>query len=231
MIPLKDDNPTSIFPYVTITFIVANVLIFFYQFSLGEGLNIFIYNFGAVPYLITNPQEAPPEIYTPAYLTLFTSMFLHGGWMHLIGNMLYLWIFGNNIEDQLGHIGFIVFYLGCGLLATAAHIMTDPSSKIPTVGASGAISGVLGAYLIRFPRARVLTLIWFGFFVRMVHLPALVFLGFWIMLQLLYGLPTLGGQTGGGVAYFAHIGGFAAGVGLFVLMRLLIGKRAGTRNF
>ncbi len=220
MIPLRDDNPTERFPVFTISLIVINVLVFFYQFSLGKESGVFIYNYGMIPYLVTHPNEIVEGIYFPAELTLFTSMFLHGGFMHLAGNMLYLWIFGNNIEDKLGHIGFLIFYVICGVLAGLAHLITAPNSQIPTVGASGAIAGVLGAYLIKFPRARILTLIWLGFFVRLVYIPAIVVLGFWFIFQLLFGLPTLGVEQGGGVAYFAHIGGFVAGLLFFLLISL-----------
>ncbi len=221
MIPLRDDNPTERLPIVTVGLIILNTAIFFYQLSLGYDSTRFIFNYGAIPYLITNPGATPEGIHFPSELTVFTSMFLHGGWMHLIGNMLYLWIFGNNIEDQLGHFKFILFYIACGVLAGLSHIITDPASKIPTVGASGAIAGVLGAYLIRFPRARVLVLIWFGFFIRMVYIPAIIVLGFWFIIQLASGLPTLGMTQSGGIAYFAHIGGFVAGIVLFLILNLL----------
>ncbi len=220
MIPLKDDNPTDSLPIVTVGLIILNCIVFLYQFTLGDNGISFIYNYGAVPYLITNPGMAVEGIYFPPEFTVFTSMFLHGGWFHLIGNMLYLWIFGNNIEDKLGHFTFIIFYILCGLLASAAHIATAPESQIPTVGASGAIAGVLGAYLIRFPKAKVLVLFWFGIFIRTIYIPAVIVLGFWFVIQLFSGLPTLGVEQGGGVAYFAHIGGFVAGILLFVLIML-----------
>lgn len=211
MIPLKDDNPTSTFPLFTIGIIVLNSLIFFYQQTLGEAATGFVFTYGAVPEKVTSFQMTE----FPAPLTILTSMFLHGGWFHLIGNMLFLWIFGKNIEDQLGHLRFLIFYLICGVLASLAHIMVTPHSSIPMVGASGAIAGVLGAYLIRFPNARILTLIWFGFFIRLVRIPAIFFLGFWFILQLLYGLPSLALRGTGGIAFFAHIGGFIAGLLLF----------------
>ncbi len=146
-------------------------------------------------------------------------MFLHGSILHVLGNMLYLWIFGDNVEDKLGHVKFFIFYILCGLAATLTHVATTPDSQIPMVGASGAIAGVLGAYMIRFPGARILTLIFFGFFIRIVRIPALFVLGFWFILQLLYGLPSLG-SVGGGVAWFAHVGGFIAGIFLFKLFAI-----------
>ncbi|MFQ5869490.1 MAG: rhomboid family intramembrane serine protease [Candidatus Zixiibacteriota bacterium] len=211
MIPLKDDNPTSTFPLFTIGIIVLNSLIFFYQQTLGEAATGFVFTYGAVPEAVSSFRMTD----FPAPLTILTSMFLHGGWFHLIGNMLFLWIFGKNIEDQLGHLRFLIFYLICGVIASLAHIMVTPHSSIPMVGASGAIAGVLGAYLIRFPNARILTLIWFGFFIRVVRVPAIFFLGFWFILQLLYGLPSLALRDMGGIAFFAHIGGFIAGLLLF----------------
>ncbi|HEY4485466.1 MAG TPA: rhomboid family intramembrane serine protease [Nitrospiria bacterium] len=227
MIPLHDDNPTEIIPLITIAFIIACVLAFFYQISLGPRAGqLFVYQFGAIPAVIFGRESLPREVLAvPASLSLITSMFLHGGFMHLIGNMLYLWIFGNNIEDAMGHARFVVFYLICGLAAAMSHALTDPGSTVPMIGASGAISGVLGAYLLLYPRARVLTLIPLGFFMQTFSLPASVLLGFWFVLQLISGALTAG-QGGGGVAWFAHIGGFAAGM-------ILIGffKRRSVRFF
>jgi len=228
MIPLKDDNPTSTFPLFTVGLIVLNSLVFFYQQTLGEAATGFVFTYGAVPEKVTSFQMTE----FPAPLTILTAMFLHGGWFHLIGNMLFLWIFGKNIEDQLGHLRFLIFYLICGVLASLAHIMVTPHSSIPMVGASGAIAGVLGAYLIRFPNARILTLIWFGFFIRVVRVPAIFFLGFWFILQLLYGLPSLAMRGMGGIAFFAHIGGFIAGLLLFPFWeRKLRRKRAYYRRW
>jgi rhomboid family protein len=212
MIPLHDDNPTERPPVVTIAFIVICGLVFFFQASLppqpGQAL---VFQYGAIPALIFGQAELPEGIVViPAYATLITSMFLHGGWMHLIGNMLYLWVFGNNIEDVMGHVRFVVFYLACGILAALSHALTDPSSTIPMVGASGAISGVLGAYVLLFPRAHVLVLMP-G--IGMTRVAAGFVLGMWFVLQLLSGGISIGGQ-GGGVAFFAHIGGFIAGMGL-----------------
>ncbi len=220
MIPLKDDNPTEITPYLTIFFIVTCVFVFLYQVSLpvkpGE---VFVYQYGAIPAVVFGYTQLPPELISlPAYGTLISSMFLHGGWMHLIGNMLYLWIFGNNIEDVMGHGKFIVFYFVCGILAALSHAAIDPESTVPMVGASGAISGVLGAYLLLFPRARVLVLIPLGFFTQMMHIPAAIVLGLWFVLQMVSGGMSLG-HEGGGVAFFAHIGGFVAGMALIGLFK------------
>jgi len=220
MIPLHDDNPTSLTPILTVALIVACSLVFFYQVSLppvpGE---VFVFRYGAIPALLFGHAAdlGADFVVVPASISLMTSMFLHGGWMHLIGNMLYLWIFGNNIEDVMGHTKFILFYLLCGVLAALSHALTDPSSPIPMVGASGAISGVLGAYLLLFPRAQVMILIPLGIFTRLMYVPAGFVLGFWFLMQLLSGGASLG-RGGGGVAWFAHVGGFLAGmvlIGLF----------------
>jgi membrane associated rhomboid family serine protease len=221
MIPLHDDNPTEINPLVTIALIVLCSLVFLYEVSLPEKSGeAFVFAYGAIPALIFGHEEALPEIAVgfPVTMTLFTSMFLHGGWMHLIGNMLYLWIFGNNIEDAMGHVKFVVFYVVCGLLAAMSHALTDPASAVPMVGASGAISGVLGAYLLLFPRAQVMVLIPLGIFTRTMYVPAGFVLGFWFVLQLLSGGMSLG-QGGGGVAWFAHVGGFVAGMALIGLFK------------
>jgi len=213
MIPLHDDNPTTLFPIVTIMLIVTCTLVFLWEVSLGPAGQKAIFTYGAIPAVVVGGKYLPPEINAiPAWMTVFTSMFMHGGWMHLIGNMLYLWIFGNNVEDAMGYARFIVFYLVCGVLAFLAHAMGDASSQIPTVGASGAISGVLGAYLLLHPRARVLVAIPFGFFIHTTRLPAALVLGFWFILQLISSSMTSPGQ--GGVAFGAHIGGFIAGMAL-----------------
>jgi membrane associated rhomboid family serine protease len=213
MIPLHDDNPTKIFPVLTIAFIVICTLVFLWEVSLGPAMQQAVFTYGAIPAVVVGGKYMPPQMdMIPSWLTVFTSMFMHGGWMHLIGNMLYLWIFGNNVEDAMGHVRFVIFYLLCGVLAFLAHAMGDTSSQIPTVGASGAISGVLGAYLLLHPRARVLVLIPLGFFIYTTRLPAALVLGFWFVLQLINSSATSGGQ--GGVAWGAHIGGFVAGMAL-----------------
>ena len=206
MIPLRDENPSRHFPFLTITLIALNLVLFVYEISLGGGLEPFIQNFGVIP---SKLMEGGPLVFP----TLFTSLFLHGGWLHLLGNMLYLWIFGDNVEDSMGPFRFLFFYLLCGLIATFTHIYFSPSSRIPTIGASGAISGVLGGYLVLFPRAHILTLVPVFYFIRMIHLPAYFLLTFWILFQLFSGFSSLpGSEASGGVAWFAHIGGFFSGI-------------------
>ncbi len=205
MIPLRDDIKSRRWPLVTVVFIVANCAVFVYEIGLGGGLRDFIRAFGFTPVLLTGGDTFPR-----AALTLFTSMFIHANFWHIGGNMLFLWVFGDNVEDVFGRIGFVLFYAVSGLGGSLLHFLMSRGSSIPSVGASGAISGVMGAYLLLYPRARILALIPFGFFLRASYIPALFFLGFWFVLQLLYGLASRGG--GAGVAYFAHIGGFAAGV-------------------
>jgi membrane associated rhomboid family serine protease len=229
MIPLKDDVPSQTFPLVNTVLIVANVLAFLYEFSLGHGLEAFIRHWGSTPIFFAqmfggaevvsrNGHLATPAV--PPLLTLFTSMFLHGGWLHLIGNMWYLFIFGDNVEDAMGHFRYIVFYLLAGLVSGLAQVLAAPLSTIPALGASGAIAGVLGAYLILYPRASVLTLIPLGFFIQTIRLPALLVLGFWFVIQLFYGLASLpGAGKTGGVAFFAHIGGFVTGLVLVKLFQ------------
>lgn len=215
-IPLKDENPTYRFPYITVFFIALNILIFLYQIFSPQGLQYHVYRMGAIPYEVTHfetlthfPRLSPP-------LTLVTSMFIHGSILHLLGNMLYLWIFGNNIEDFLGPLRFIFFYLLSGLGASLTHIFFNPNSQVPMIGASGAIAGVLGAYLILYPRARVLTLVFLFFFIRILPIPAFFVLGLWFIAQVL----NVG--IGGGVAWFAHIGGFLIGV---ALIKIYSGRR------
>lgn len=230
-LPLKDINPTTRTPVVTIALIAVNVLVFLYELSLGRDLGVFIAAYGAVPYEITHATDlvgryqGSPVVQAPGppfvWLTLITSMFLHGGVMHIAGNMLYLWIFGNNIEDLLGPVKFLLFYIGGGLVAAFAHILSAPDSPVPTVGASGAVSAVLGAYLVAYPRARVICLVFLVFFVQLVAVPAMVVLLFWFVIQALRGLASLGIEHASGVAWFAHIGGFAAGV---AGIKLLAGK-------
>lgn len=226
MIPFKDDNPTERYPVVTIGLIVFNILVYVYQLSLGRGQERFFFQMGAIPYEITHMVDIPPFALLPVPLTLVTAMFVHGGLMHLGGNMLYLWIFGDNVEDAMGRFRFLLFYLLCGIAASILHIVVDPNSKVPMIGASGAIAGILGAYLLLYPRARVYTLIFFFFFIQVIRLPALYVLGFWFLLQILYGLPSLGGISSGGIAWFAHIGGFVAGM---ILMKGFVRPRPAKR--
>lgn len=209
MIPYKDDNPTTTFPFVTIGIIVLNIFVFLYQGMSPSGVERYAFAYGAIPhYIITFDKVQPIH----PVLTIFSAMFMHGGFFHLAGNMLYLWIFGNNIEDRLGHLRFFVFYVFCGIASAYAHAITDTHSLIPMVGASGAISGILGAYLLLFPRALVHTLVFLGFFVTVVKIPALIVIGFWAIIQLINGLISTGFAREGGVAWFAHLGGFIIGL-------------------
>ena len=206
MIPLKDDNPTTSKPIITYCLIGICVLVFLVELSSSSYRNgSFFYSFGLIPSVFLGKLKLSHDLYViPSYFTLITSMFVHGGFMHLIGNMLYMWIFADNIEDSIGKTKFLIFYLLCGVGAAMAQVFTDTSSQIPMVGASGAIGGVLGAYLINHPNARVLVLIPFGFFSQLIKIRALYVLGFWFILQFF--------SSGGGVAYAAHIGGFISGI-------------------
>ena len=217
MIPLRDNLPTRHAPLVTLVLIGINAYAFLKLFWLGSyaGQRYILY-YGLIPCSLTGSCQVTGRAFSPE-VTLITSMFVHAGFFHFAGNMLYLWIFGNNVEDAMGKVRFVVFYLLCGLGAAYAQILMGPASRIPMVGASGAVSGVLGAYLLLFPHARVLTLIPLGFFIQFAEIRAVFVLGFWIVIQVLNGLLTFSFE-GGGVAWFAHIGGFAAGcllIGLF----------------
>jgi rhomboid family protein len=236
VIPLKDDVPSRSKPLVTWILIALNVAVYVYQLSLGlsadtggrAAAEAFVFEFGATPCRLTGTCDRGD--FPSPYVTIFTSMFLHGSPLHVAGNMLYLWIFGDNIEDALGHGRFLAFYLLSGVGAAAAQTVTSPTSVIPMIGASGAVSGVLGAYLLLFPYATILTLVIFGFFVRTVHIPAVIVLGFWIVLQLINGWLTvsasaMGRGEIGGVAWFAHIGGFLAGMVLLLLFRPRTSRR------
>ncbi|MFQ5574229.1 MAG: rhomboid family intramembrane serine protease [Terriglobia bacterium] len=220
MFPLRDENPTEIFPFVTIGLIALNVLIFIYQWSLGPaGLDEqFILTYSLIPYEVVNGVNIQPVGESNVYSTLLTSMFLHGGIVHILGNMWYLWIFGNNVEDSLGHGRFLLFYLLAGLGGSLLHVVSGPNSQVPSLGASGAISGVLGAYLILYPRARIITLIVVIIFIQVIKLPALLLIGFWLFFQLLSGAASVTAAAAGGVAWFAHIGGFLAGFALILLI-------------
>lgn len=212
MIPLKDDIASSRFPTVNVMLLSINALAFLYELSLGPGLSLFIRQTAAIPEQVLLAGAS-------GWASILYSMFLHSGWAHFLGNMLYLYIFGDNVEDALGHFKYLAFYLLCGFGAAWAHIVMEPGSTVPVVGASGAIAGVLGAYFLLYPKARVLTLVFFGFFVRVIKIPALAVLGFWIIFQLVFGLGSLSQRAqGGGVAWFAHIGGFFCGLGLIIIM-------------
>ena len=219
VLPLRDFIPTRRFPVLTVSIIVVNIIAFGYELlaEAGGALDQTFYTMGVVPFEVTN--NFGPSV----ALSFLTSMFLHGGFMHIAGNMLYLWIFGNNVEDRMGRGRFLVFYLLAGSIASVAQVLASPNSLLPTIGASGAIAGVLGAYIILFPNARVQTLIFLGYFARMAQLPALLVLGFWFVLQLFNGLLAFGMTQMGGVAWFAHVGGFVAGL---LLVRLFtLGRR------
>jgi len=220
MFPIWDDTPTKKFPLTTVILIALNSMIFLYQVSLGERFNEFIYSMGLLPFEITHHIDILPTGPSPIYLTIFSSMFMHGSVVHLLGNMLFLWIFGNNVEDYLGRKKFLFFYLICGISAAFTQILFNSDSTVPMVGASGAIAGVLGAYMVLYPRAKITTVIIIIFFIRLIKLPAIVVLGFWIIYQFLYGLSSLAATTGeGGVAWFAHIGGFICGIILIKLFK------------
>jgi membrane associated rhomboid family serine protease len=225
VIPLRDANPVRRVPIVTIGLIVACVAVFAYELgtqSTGgdSALEAMFRRYGLVPANLTAALSGHRADLGRELLTIPTSMFLHGGWLHLIGNMLYLWIFGNNIEDRLGRLRFLVFYLVGGFAAAATQVLIAPHSAVPVIGASGAIAAVLGAYLVLFPRARVLSLVFLGFFYQLLEVPALIVLGLWFVLQLIDGLASLGVESSaGGVALFEHIGGFILGVVVGLLLR------------
>jgi len=220
MIPFRDSNPSGTKPVVTVAIIVANVVVFGYELALGRQLDAFVMHYGLIPALVTGGLPIEGFNWPDKAIRFVSTMFLHGGWLHLIGNMWYLWLFGDNIEDRLGHVRFGLFYLACGFAASLVHIASDPSSLVPTVGASGAIAGVLGAYMVTFPHARIATFVPTFFLPMVVELPAVLVLGFWFVTQLFNGTFTiaLAAQTTGGVAWWAHIGGFVIGV---MLIRVL----------
>ncbi len=209
MIPLRDSQRSNSTPVITIGLIVVNVLAFLYQTSLDRfSLNHVIMEYGVVPSRLQ-------------LTSLVTSMFLHGGWMHLIGNMWFLWIYGDNVEDILGHAKYLIFYLACGVAAALAHVALNGDSRVPTIGASGAIAGVMGAYMVKFPRARIITLIFLFVFVTTIEIPAYVILLYWFVIQIFSGVGSIGYSqiSQGGVAWFAHVGGFVTGIILVMLMR------------
>jgi membrane associated rhomboid family serine protease len=222
LIPFKDDNPTRTIPFVTIAIILLNVVVFFYEIFYPGGMDALVLNYGAIPRDLLTLHGMQP---VGAFATVFTSMFMHGGLLHIGGNMLYLWIFGDNIEDALGHFRYIAFYLLAGLVAAYSNALADPRSVAPMIGASGAISGVLGAYLLLYPRARVNTLIFLGIFIQVVKLPALIVIGFWAIIQLASGLLMSGSAGQGGIAWFAHVGGFVFGLLAIKPMMMLAGRK------
>ncbi|NEO31607.1 MAG: rhomboid family intramembrane serine protease [Symploca sp. SIO3C6] len=228
MFPISDDNPTRIRPYVTYALIAINIVVFLHEMSLAPPqLQAFFHLYAVVPKELTASLNGiPVNQPVPEPLTLVTSQFLHGGFMHIAGNMLFLWIFGNNVEDKLGHVKYIIFYITCGILAALAQWIFSVQSGIPSLGASGAIAGVMGAYILRFPKARIRTLIFLGYFVTSWEIPAVFFLGFWFVQQAFNSFASLAVQTDvgmetGGIAYWAHAGGFVFGAILGPLMGLL----------
>ncbi|MGC8594264.1 MAG: rhomboid family intramembrane serine protease [Candidatus Kryptoniota bacterium] len=219
MIPLKDRNPSYSIPYVNYLIIGINAIVFFYELSLGPQLDRFFMTYGLIPdrffYLARHH-----ELMLGRFVPFFTSMFIHGGWLHIIGNMWFLFIFGDNVEDELGHSKYLIFYILSGLAAATLQIYIDPGSSIPTIGASGAISGVLGSYIVLFPRARILTLIPIFFFFDIIELPAFLFIGIWFLMQFFSGIEALGIDTTGGVAWWAHVGGFIFGLFITPLFKM-----------
>lgn len=220
ILPLHDDNPTRGRPIVTVALIVACSVVFFGQVIAGPGAGErIVYAFGVIPAVLFGDAHLPPDLaVVPPAASIFTSMFLHGGLWHLLGNMLYLWIFGNNVEDSMGHGRFVAFYLLSGFAAALAQILADMDSAVPMVGASGAIGGVMGGYIVLYPRVRVHMLVPIGFLLTTIAVPAFLMLGYWLVVQLISGFLTLGAE-GGGVAFWAHIGGFVAGVVLVLLFK------------
>jgi membrane associated rhomboid family serine protease len=217
MIPLKDDNPTRSFPFINVVLILANIAVFVYQVSLPAGATrAFILANGTIPARIPQALAGHGNLEF-AFLPLLTSMFLHSGLMHIAGNMLFLWIFGDNVEDEFGHVWYLLFYLACGVGSGFLHVLFNLTSKLPAVGASGAISGVMGAYIVLFPRARVLTF----FFVFLLPIPAFFILGYWFVIQFAEAIATAGNTMNGGVAVWAHVGGFVMGA----LVALAVKKR------
>jgi len=214
MIPLKDENPSRTVPIVNFFFILANIVVFIYlKYNVSADNQQLFLQLGFIPYEISNLVDIYPKDLVPIPLTIFTSMFIHGGWLHLLSNMLYLWIFGDNIEDRLGHITFLFFYLLCGLFAALVHGLVHINSRVPSVGASGAIAGILGAYLLFFPKAHIKTLFIVFVFAKIIKLPAMIVLGFWIITQVLSAYAEYGiHRGGGGIAWFAHVGGFISGL-------------------
>ena len=209
MIPLRDTQPSYTFPFVTVAIIALNVLAFLYEFTMDPyEFNFFIAHHGVIPARLQ-------------WVDVLTSIFLHGGWLHLIGNMWFLWIYGDNVEDILGHAQYLVFYLLCGLAATMVHVLFNADSRVPTIGASGAIAGVMGAYVVKFPHSKITTLVPVVVFITTMEIPAYLILLYWFVIQFFSGVGSMGHShlSQGGVAWFAHIGGFLAGVALILVMR------------
>ena len=232
MIPIRDRNPSGTFPYITIGIIVVNVLIFLYELSLDSGLGVFVMKFGVVPLRVSNYFQVSDLTFINTFFPFISSMFLHGGFIHLIGNMWFLWIFGDNIEDKLGHFKYVAFYFLCGIIASSVHVFFNSQSNVPCIGGSGAIAGVLGAYIITFPRARVVTIVPLFVFIQVIELPAMVVLGFWFVIQFFNGAISITTSTSGaGVAWWAHIGGFAAGIIILYIIRIFFNRTDRTRRY
>jgi membrane associated rhomboid family serine protease len=219
MIPLRDQNPSGVFPTVTTLLILVNTFVFLYEVHLGTAIGVFLKHYALIPAMVTGGIRYDQVTLAETIAPFFTSMFLHGGWLHLILNMWFLWIFGDNVEDTLGAARYLVFYFLCGLAAALTQFATQPDSAVPVLGASGAIAGVLGAYAVLFPRARVLTLVPIFFFIRIMELPAVLILGYWFLLQIVSGSLEAATATHGGTAIWAHVGGFLAGMALILVMR------------
>ncbi len=238
MVPIRDENPTRITPYVTYGLIITNVLVFIYELSLSQPeLDRFLKVWAVVPRELTISWSGAGSLHpVPEWVTLFTSQFLHGGFLHLAGNMLFLWIFGNNVEESLGHIKYLVFYLVCGALAALTQWFFSAYSPIPSLGASGAIAGVMGAYILKYPNAKVVTLVPLGIILAPIRIPAIFFLGFWFVQQALYGLVSLNtpmniGMQSGGIAYWAHAGGFVFGAILGPILGLFANRETNYNSF
>ena len=220
MIPFRDNIPSRKTPIITISLILINIVVFIYELSLGDALEPLIFQFGVIPAAVASWPQSDVS-FLAVVIPFLTSIFLHGGWLHVIGNMWYMWIFGDNIEDRLGHFNFLIFYLLCGLGAGVVHTILNINSTVPSVGASGAIAGVLGAYLVSYPFARVSTLVPIFIFIQVIEIPALIVLGFWFVMQFFNGTAALAEASvrdTGGVAWWAHVGGFVIGIlliGLF----------------
>jgi len=223
MFPLRDTIPSRHLPIVNYLIIIMNSIIFLYELALGYQLNHFLFKYGLVPIHFISSWGNDEISIAGRFLPFFTSMFLHGGWLHIIGNMWFLYVFGDNVEDKLGHLKYALFYILCGLFAGFSQFLLSWDSAVPMIGASGAIAGVLGAYFILFPHSRVLTLVPFFVFIQIIELPAFIFLFFWFIMQFLYGTASLGAVSKGGVAWWAHIGGFIAGI---LLIKVFV-KRKG----
>jgi membrane associated rhomboid family serine protease len=222
VIPIGDDPKRRIFPWVTVTLILANIAVFVYELGLtNTGLEQFVMSVGTIPLEIQTGTDIPPPAPGPIYITLLTAMFVHGGFLHIASNMLYLWVFGDNVEDVFGHLGFLAFYFASGIAAGLTHVFVNAGSDIPSVGASGAVAGVLGAYILMFPSAKVRTILFLGPFITVPRIPAMLLIGFWFVTQLISGIAALDATTAqaAGVAFWAHIGGFIAGLLLAMLMR------------